>query len=142
MISKIKSLYFKYKEIINYIIVGGLTTVVSLGSYYICVLTFLNPRNALQLQIANLISWICAVTFAYVTNRKYVFESKNANKISEAMRFVGARISTLAIDAICMALFVSIFGLNDKWAKIAVQFIIFILNYIFSKLFVFRKFDS
>lgn len=57
-------LYKKYKEIINYLIVGVLTTVVSLGTYYVCVLTVLNPDNALQLQIANIISWIAAVAFA------------------------------------------------------------------------------
>ena len=73
MINRLKELYLKYKEIINYLIVGGLTTVVSLVTYYACVLTFLDPNNPLQLQIANVISWIFAVAFAYVTNRKYVF---------------------------------------------------------------------
>lgn len=139
MMDRIVALYKKYKEIINYVIVGGLTTVVSLGSYYVCVLTFLDPQNAIQLQIANIISWICAVVFAYVTNRKYVFESKNTNRLAEAAKFIGARVSTLVIDMICMALFVSVFHLNDKWAKFAVQFIVFALNYVFSKFFVFRK---
>ena len=77
-------LYKKYKEIISYLIVGVLTTVVSLGVYYACVLTFLNPENALQLQIANIISWVAAVTFAYFTNRKFVFESKNPDMLKEA----------------------------------------------------------
>ena len=76
MNNQLKTLYFKYKEIINYLIVGGLTTVVSLVTYYLCVLTFLDPGHPVQLQIANVISWIFAVTFAYFTNRKYVFESK------------------------------------------------------------------
>ena len=57
-----KELYNKYKEIINYVIVGGLTTVVSLAVYYALVLTVLNPDNPVQLQIANVISWIAAVT--------------------------------------------------------------------------------
>ena len=74
---KIKELYTKYKEIINYLIVGVLTTVVSLAVYYISVCTFLNPENGVQLQIANILSWIAGVTFAYFTNRKYVFESKD-----------------------------------------------------------------
>lgn len=134
-----KELYSKYKEIINYIIVGCLTTAVSLGSYYICVITFLDPGNPLQLQIANVISWICAVTFAYFTNRKYVFESKAANKLLEAAKFFGARVTTLLIDMVCMALFVSLLGLNDKLAKLIVQVIVFALNYLFSKLFVFKK---
>ena len=77
---KLISLYKRYKEIVNYLIVGGLTTVVSLGVYYGCVLTILDPEVAVQLQAANIISWIAAVTFAYFTNRKFVFESKNENK--------------------------------------------------------------
>lgn len=71
---KLLKLYKKYKEIINYLIVGGLTTLISLIVYYICVLTFLNPNKSIQLQIANIVSWIAGVTFAYFTNRKYVFE--------------------------------------------------------------------
>jgi len=78
---KIKEMYLKYKEIINYLIFGVLTTVVSLGVYYICVYTFLNPENVVQLQIANIISWVAGVAFAYVTNRKFVFESKEENKL-------------------------------------------------------------
>ena len=139
---KIKEMYLKYKEIINYLIFGVLTTVVSLGVYYICVYTFLNPENVVQLQIANIISWICAVSFAYITNRKYVFESKETEKIYEALRFVGSRISTLIIDMLCMAAFVSLLSLNDKIAKILVQFIVFSLNYLFSKFFVFRRKQS
>lgn len=134
-----KELYLKYKEVINYIIVGCLTTAVSLASYYICVLTFLDPGNPFQLQVANVISWICAVTFAYFTNRKYVFESKAENKLLEAAKFVGARVTTLLIDMACMAVLVSLLGLNDKLAKLLVQFIVFALNYLFSKFFVFKK---
>lgn len=129
----------KYGEIIRYVIVGGLTTIVSLLSYYICVLTFLNPDEPVQLQIANVISWICAVAFAFTTNRKIVFKSSDGNKFQQFVRFVGARLTTLIIDMASMALMVSIIHLNDKIAKIIVQFIVFALNYIFSKFFVFRK---
>ncbi|MBQ2873648.1 MAG: GtrA family protein, partial [Bacilli bacterium] len=73
------NLYKKYKEIINYLIFGVLTTVVSLATYYLLVFTILDPNNPLELQIANIISWITCVTFAYITNRKYVFNSKNKN---------------------------------------------------------------
>ena len=76
-----KNLYKKYEELINYLIVGVLTTVVSLFIYYGSVLTFLNPNHALELQIANILSWIGAVAFAYVTNRTFVFKSKNQNKL-------------------------------------------------------------
>ena len=79
--NNIKELYLKYKEIINYLIFGVLTTVVSLATYYICVYTFLNPDNSLQLQVANIVSWIAGVTFAYITNRKFVFESEEQEKL-------------------------------------------------------------
>ena len=79
MKTRIEKIYSDYKEKINYVIVGGFTTVVSLASYYLCVATFLNPSNPVELQAANIISWICAVTFAFFTNRKYVFESANVN---------------------------------------------------------------
>jgi len=136
---KIINLYKKYEEIINYIIVGGLTTVVSLGSYYICVLLFLDPKNGLELQIANIISWIAAVTFAYFSNRKFVFKSKNENILKEASKFYLSRVSTLIIDMLFMMIFVTLFTMNDKVAKLLVQFIILVLNYIFSKLFVFKN---
>ena len=100
--------YNKYKEIINYLIVGGLTTVISLGVYYISVLTFLNPDDNLQLQIANILSWIAGVIFAYFTNRKFVFESKEKNKLKEAGNFVLSRLVTLFMDMGIMFLGVSV----------------------------------
>ena len=135
---KIINIYKKYEEIINYIIVGGLTTVVSLLGYYLSVL-FLNPNNAFQLQIANIISWIACVTFAYFANRKIVFKSKENNKIKECSKFFISRLSTLIIDMITMFILVTLFKINDKIAKILVQFIVLVLNYVFSKLFVFKN---
>ena len=132
-------LYKKYKEIINYLIFGVLTTVVSLATYYICVFTFLNPENPVELQIANIISWIFAVIFAYVTNRKYVFESKEKNKVKEATKFVGSRVFTLILDMGVMWLGVTILGFSDKIMKMVSQVLIIIGNYIISKLFVFKK---
>lgn len=136
---KIISLYKKYEEIINYLIIGVSTTIVSLLVYYLCVYTFLNPEDAIQLQIANILSWIVSVTFAFFTNRSFVFKSKNKNIAKEATTFVGSRVTTLLIDMGLMALFVTLLGLNDKLIKIVVQIIVIVLNYIFSKLFVFKK---
>ena len=132
-------LYKQYKEIINYLIVGVLTTVVSLGVYYACVLTFLDPENAIQLQVANIISWVAAVTFAYFTNRKFVFESKNPDMLKEASAFVGARVATLLMDMLCMFIMVTCMGWSYKIAKLVVQVIVTVANYVFSKIFVFRK---
>ena len=133
-----KKLYNKHKEIINYIIIGILTTFVSLGSYYLCVLTFLDPNNPVELQIANIIAWILAVAFSYITNRIYVFEVKTKINIKEISTFVGSRILSLFIDMFSMFVMVTLLRINDKTAKIIVQFIITAVNYVFSKL-VFKK---
>lgn len=134
----IKTYYDKYKEIVNYLIVGVLTTIVSLATYYACVLTFLDPQNPVQLQAANVISWIAAVTFAYFTNRKYVFESNDPNMLKEGSRFFASRIGTLLMDMGTMFLLVTILGMSDKIAKLIVQVIVTIGNYLFSKLLVFK----
>ena len=121
MIKRIKELYIKYKEIINYLIFGVLTTLVNLITKYILLFTILDPTNGFQLQIAIIISWIVAVIFAYFTNRKFVFESK--------MWFF---VTLLKLDS---DLYVVIFTLVAQVAVI-------IGNYIFSKLFVFKKTDK
>lgn len=136
---RIKEMYLKYKEIINYLIFGILTTVGSLAVYYISVFTFLNPENAIQLQLANILSWIAGVTFAYFTNRKYVFQSNEQNKLKEAGKFVVSRIITLIIDMLVMWLGVTILHCNDKIMKLISQVIIIISNYFLSKTFVFKK---
>ena len=127
------------REVILYLIFGILTTIVSLGVYYGAVLTFLNPDNEIQLQIANILSWTAGVIFAYFTNRIFVFESKEKNKIKEAGKFVSSRIITLFMDMAIMAIGVSLLKFNDKIVKLFSQVIITVSNYIFSKLFVFTK---
>ena len=139
LLKKIWKLYKKYEEIINYLIVGGLTTVVSLGTYYFCVYTFLDPENAFQLQLANIISWICCVTFAYFANRIFVFKSKRKDKLKEAVSFYSSRIATLLMDMGIMFVFVTLIGFNDKIMKLVVQVVVTILNYVLSKIFVFKK---
>lgn len=136
------NLYKKYQEMINYLIVGVLTTLVSLAIYYALVLTILNPTNSLELQLANIFSWLGAVFFAYITNRKYVFKSQNKEKKKEFVNFVSSRIATLLLDMAIMYLGVSMLKGNDKILKIISQIIIIIANYILSKLFVFRKKDK
>jgi len=135
---KLLGLYRKYKEIIHYLIVGGMTTVVSLGIYYGLVLTVLDPKKPIQLQAANIISWIGAVTFAYFASRRFVFESKNPNMLQEAGAFYLARVSTLVMDMVIMFLGVTLLGFSDKIMKLVVQVLVTIANYVFSKLFVFK----
>jgi putative flippase GtrA len=137
------SLYNKYKETINYLIFGVLTTIVSLFVKYILLFTLLDASNALQLQISVIISWIAAVLFAYITNRKYVFVSNNQNKIKEFISFVLSRIATLLLDMAIMWFFITLLGLNTKFYVVVFtlvsQVLVIISNYVLSKLIVFRK---
>ena len=135
----LRRLYEKYKEIIRYLVVGALTTVVSLVSYYLCVWTFLDAENAWQLQLANIISWVAAVAFAYVTNRVFVFQSQNQNRLLEAVSFVGARVTSLLIDMGSMFVMVTLLHISDDIAKLLVQVIVLVLNYLLSKFVVFRR---
>ncbi len=133
------SLYKKYEEVINYLIIGVLTTLVSLCTYYALTYTVLDSSNALEMQIANVISWIVSVTFAYFTNRSFVFKSKNKMSIKEAFGFYMSRVTTLLLDMGLMYLFVTILSFNDKLVKLVVQVIVIVLNYVLSKFIVFKK---
>ena len=135
----IENIYIKHKEMINYIIFGILTTLINLITYYILIITIFNPNNPIQLQITNIISWIVSVAFAYITNKIYVFDSKEKNIIKEIIKFYSSRLITLFIDIILMFSFVSILKFNDKLIKLLITIIIIILNYILSKLLVFKK---
>ena len=136
---KLRELYQKYREVIMYLIFGVLTTVVSLAVYYLLIFTVLNPENAIQLQIANILSWVAGVAFAYITNRKYVFESNEKNKVKELGKFVTSRLVTLVLDMLIMFVGVTLLKGNDKIIKLISQVLVIIGNYVFSKIFVFKK---
>ena len=140
---RIKKIYKKYEEIINYLIVGGLTTIVSIGVKWGLLFTVLDPKNPFQLQVAVIISWIAAVTFAYFANRIFVFKSKSKKIIKEIISFFAARVLTLLMEMLIMWFFVTLLKLNSNtWVliwTIIVQVLVTIFNYIFSKLFVFKK---
>ena len=140
---KLVKLYKKYEEIINYLIVGVLTTIVSIGVKWGLLFTILNPKKALELQIAVIVSWIAAVLFSYVASRLFVFKSKNKNVFKEIISFFSARLLTLGMDMGIMWFFVSFLKLNsDAWVLIwtmVVQVLVTVFNYVFSKLFVFKK---
>lgn len=137
--NKIKELLIKYEEVIRYLIIGVLTTVVSLATYYILTFTVLDPKVSIQLQITNIISWIVSVTFAYFTNRKYVFKLKEKKNIKEASKFYLSRLSTLLLDMLLMQIFVIRLKFNDKVIKLIVQFVVIVLNYVLSKFLVFKS---
>ena len=141
MIEKIKKLYNNYKEIVNYLIIGVLTTVVSLVSFYLIRIFVFTNDSQFDIQFANIISWILAVLFAFVTNKKYVFDSKSTGyqKFVEMIKFYVSRLTTLGVEMFVMWLLTSPLKVDDMISKIIVQFIIVILNYVFSKVFVFKK---
>ena len=137
---KIIELYKKYKEIVNYLIFGGLSTLVNFVSYYI----FARTLNIDEV-ISSGLSWFCAVLFAYVTNKLFVFETKKTNKkevIKEMLSFFLARVISGALcDVGTFALMVKVLGINDIIAKLVTQVMVIIVNYLFSKLIVFKKED-
>lgn len=133
----IKQLFIKYKEMIMYIIIGGCTTVVSLATYFL-----FHDLLHIHYQVSNILSWICAVLFAYITNKKYVFESKYSgfrNSLMEIGKFLSSRLASLGVEIISMYFFVQVCRLDDGLVKLMNQFIVLVLNYIFSKFWVFRK---
>lgn len=129
----IKELLKKYKEIILYVIVGGCTTIVSIGSYALFTRVF-----HLDIYTSSIISWILAVLFAYFANKIIVFQSKNKIK-KEIASFFGLRIVSLVLDLLTMWVLCDIIHLNDLIAKLIVQVIVLTSNYIFSKFFIFRR---
>ena len=127
------------KEVLRYLLVGGLTTLVSMVLFYGSTWTFLNPENPFQLQVANVLSWVGAVAFAYVTNRRFVFESKNPNVFGELISFVGSRVVTLLLDMAVMFVLVTLFSVNSDFSKIVAMVLVTVGNYIISKLLVFKN---
>ena len=127
-------LKFYENDVIRYIFWGGCTTLVNLLSFYIM------RAMGIPLMSANIISIILAILFAYVVNSKYVFQDKCEtlkDHVQPFCKFVSARLVTMVIQVGGVWLLVSVMGLNDMIGKFLTQFIVLILNYVFSKFFVF-----
>lgn len=127
----------KYKEIINYLIFGILTTAVNIGTYYI-----LNDCLNINYLISNIVAWISSVLFAYITNRKYVFNSTNNSKkdiAKEISSFFGARLTTGFLDMLFMYLTINFNLLPNLIAKVIANVFVIIANYVLSKFVVFKK---
>ena len=135
---KIWALYKKFEEIVNYLIVGVLTTIVSWAAYGLCKL-FMDVDNALMMQIAVIVRWVAGVVFGYFTNRRFVFKSKNPNMLKEGIDFAGSRVITLFLDMFVMWLLPSVFHVNDWISTFISAVLVTVMNYIFSKFIVFRK---
>lgn len=127
----------KYKETILYLIFGVLSTIVNIGVYLFC-------TRGLNIEIlkANAIAWIAAVLFAYITNKLFVFESKNINivfLIKEFTAFVSCRALSGIIEMSLMYIMINVVLMNDFIVKITTNIVVVILNFIFSKLIIFKK---
>ena len=121
------------RELILYVVFGVLTTVVNFVTYFIFARLF-----GLNYLISNILAWFFAVLFAYITNRIWVFESKSSNILKEVLLFYGGRIFSGVVDNGLMYIFIELLGIGDFTAKVIIQVIVVVLNYVFSKLIVFK----
>ena len=129
--------YRSHQEGMRYLIFGALTTLVNIVAYSILYYVF-HINNA----TSNIIAWIIGATFAYITNKLYVFNSKVNTKIEllkEILYFYGCRLLTLVIDEAIMIVTVDKFGWNALLMKIIANIIVIVLNFVFSKILIFKK---
>lgn len=127
----------KCKEPILYILFGVLTTLVNIVVYYLVA-----DVASIYYLIANVIAWIASVLFAFVTNKLFVFESKSWNGsvvLPEMGGFFLARVATGAVDMVLMWLVVDVAQMGDMFAKVFVNVVVIVLNYVASKLWIFRS---
>lgn len=131
------NLYKKYKEVFLYLVFGVLTTIINIVVFWIS-----NDILKIEYKISNVIAWILAVIFAFVTNKTLVFESRNKNKeeiTKEAITFLVARLFSLVVDMLIMILMIDLININSLVAKIISNVVVVVINYIFSKFIIFRK---
>ncbi len=142
MIDKIRALCVKHREILVYLIVGGLTTLVSWGCKFLWNLAFYGGTpdpTALQNTILSVVENAAGIAFAYPTNRRWVFQSKNPNILAEAGSFVGSRLLTMLLGWLLNLLFTNVLGVPMMVSTVIASVFVVVGNYIISKLLVFRK---
>lgn len=125
------------KELVLYVVFGALTTAVSFVSYYAC-----NTMLSIHYLASNIVSWILAVLFAYITNKLFVFESKGLSKkelAREFFAFIAARLVSLGMEELGLWLMIGALHWNENLAKLIMQVVVVIANYVFSKLLIFKK---
>lgn len=137
MINLILRLIKKYQSFIAYAVFGVLTTIVNIVTYSVC-------YNSIGISntLSNVFAWILSVAFAYVTNKRWVFDSKSwAWKVlrREVPAFFSCRLATGIMDIVIMYIFVDIMGWHAMLMKIVSNVLVIILNYVFSKLIIFKK---
>lgn len=134
MFKKIWDLYKKYEEVINYVITGGLGTVVN-----IVIFTVLR-KFEIDLTLSNVLAWTITIIFIYILSRFFVFKTAGQkDSTREFIMFVLARLATLGIEILILNLTIEAMHINELISKIIAQAIVIVLNYILSKLLVFTK---
>ena len=134
---KVKALLMKYRSLILYAVFGALTTLVNMAAYWLCFNALGMPNVP-----STIIAWILAVSFAFITNKLWVFDSKSFDAKTmkhEIPTFFGARIATGLLDVLIMYLAVDVMQWNGMIWKLISNVIVIVLNYIASKLVIFRK---
>ncbi len=135
--------YKKYDEAINYLFFGVLAFVVNTAAYWLAARAMGATNDTpFLISMATLIAWIVAVIFAYWTNRTFVFKSQVTDmngRFKEFTGFIGARIATGILDWLIILLMAYHLGINDVVSKMVSNFFVIVCNYIFSKLFIFKK---
>lgn len=137
MVEKVKALIAQYWEVLSYLIFGVLTTAVNY-------LVYLPVYNLLGLSasLSNVIAWVVAVAFAYLTNKPFVFKSNDWSAktvIPELTKFVGCRVASGAAETLILLLTVDILHWNGNIWKLVTSVLVVVMNYIASKLVVFKK---
>ena len=131
----IKKMY--RNQAVRYIFFGGCTTFVNLGSY-----AFLRMVCGVDMTLANVIAIFLSILFAYVVNKQFVFESKTTGArqlLTEMGSFIGMRLSTMFIEVFGVVFLSCLFAIPEVISKLALQVVVLVLNYIFSKVWIFRK---
>mgnify|MGYP003511401747 FL=1 len=132
-----KELIEKYWDIVSYLFFGVCTTIVNYLIYIPCYNVW-----GLSASVSNMIAWVVAVAFAYLTNKPFVFKSHDwsvKTVIPELAKFVGCRVGSGAIETVILFIAVDLLGWNGNLWKLLTSVIVVVLNYIGSKLLVFRK---
>ena len=120
------------KEVILYLIFGISTTIINIVMFQMLI------QLNISIIISNTIAWFISVLFAYMTNKRYVFESKNESK-SEIVLFFSSRLFSLIVDNIGILILINVILVNEFYSKIIINIIVIIINYLFSKFLVFKQ---
>ena len=148
--NRIKDLFNKYKEIILYVFFGALTTLVNFAVYFFC------KSIGIGYEVSTVIAWVAAVLFAFVTNKKYVFENRESGVkifLKQMLLFFGGRLFSLGLELLIMkigmdclnageltvVLFSKQLPLGEFITKTTAQIVVLITNYLISKLLIFKK---